>query len=43
MSGYEVIKGQLQMLPLPPPPPPPVTGSLKKDWAEWGSSILDEK
>ena len=25
MSGYEVIKGQLQM-----PPPPPVAGSLKK-------------
>ena len=26
MSGYEVIKGQLQM----PPPPPPVAVSLKK-------------
>ena len=26
MSGYEVIKGQLQM----PPPPSPVAGSLKK-------------
>ena len=33
MSGYEVIKGQLQM----PPPPPPTSGRKpkKKDWAEW--------
>ena len=37
MSGYEVIKAQLQM------PPPPLTGGtkLKKNWVEWGSSILD--